>query len=109
MLTQWTQIPYTDEIRLFETSLGGLSVPPQAIADRLGMTCDRGFDDLDSFDILIVDNGHLRLGFIRHSGSPVNHCGVCMFSNGSMADMKSALALSFPDLMDGFAEFDEPW
>ena len=94
---------------LFGTGVGAIACPPEDVARLLGLTCDTGFDDLDWFEILIVERTGLRLGFLRHRGSPQLFSTVCSLSDASFGDVRNALANISPALPTQFTEYDEPW
>ncbi|WP_291842764.1 hypothetical protein [Maricaulis sp.] len=105
----WAKVPYSDDFILHEKSIGAVSISPAAIAERLQLECDQGCDDLDQFDILILQRDHERVGFLRHRGSPAAFSGVCSWSNDVAVRMPDVLSSILPRLGDEFVAYGEPW
>ena len=105
----WTKVSYSEKVVLFGTGVGAITCTPEEVASILGMSCDTGFDDLDQFQILIVEQRGLRLGFLRHLGSPQLFSTVCNLSDARIGQIRNALANISPTLPPQFTEYDEPW
>ncbi|WP_421790116.1 hypothetical protein [Hyphobacterium sp.] len=103
------KVPYTEDRVLYETTVGALNLTPIAIAQRLNLEVDTGCDNLDYFDILILDFRGKTVGFLRHRGAPENFCGVSNFSNLPIDELEQLLFELLPSGEVQFTRYDEPW
>ncbi len=103
------KIPYTDDVALYERSIGSINQSPTRLADELKFVCDHSFDDLDFFEILIVECDGMPLGFYRHRGSAPNFANVCPLNGAGVAVVRPLLRKLFPAVSLEFEEYEELW
>tara|TARA_R110002096_G_scaffold17030_1_gene58617 strand:- start:1424 stop:1750 length:327 start_codon:yes stop_codon:yes gene_type:complete len=103
------KIPYTDDVVLYGRSIGCVNIGPTQLAATLKVGCDHGHDDLDRFEILIVEGDGVSLAFYRHKGSPADFANVCPINGAGVDEVRRFLRISVPATSLVFEEYDELW
>jgi hypothetical protein len=110
MAVKWSRLPYTPDLVLFETGVGCVSLDPPNIASKLGMSCDSGLDELDHFQVLVLERDGERIGFLRHRGTPrLEFSTVCDLGGGAGNGIEERLASVLPELAQSFVRYSERW